>query len=194
MAIWCYLDAEVLVLPPPVLSSGLCFCWLPLFVVIQLLHPSALPRAGLTIFCLLSCKGQHVKHLEPRQCHTANGPLRVAKRTQQRTGPVVVFTHVRTAEPVRFFLRVAAEPTCKNINRSHTHTPTENKTPDTDTHTHDKNDTPNPQTNTPHKHLTTLEGVKGRYRQRAGLDSDSCGGVLCGVSSYLLYVTCVETE
>ena len=42
----------------------------------------------------------------------------------------------------------------------HTHTPTENNTPDTDTHTHthDKNNTPNPQTNTSHKHLTTLEG------------------------------------
>ena len=31
--IWLYLDAEVLVLPPPVLSSGLYFCWLPIFVV-----------------------------------------------------------------------------------------------------------------------------------------------------------------
>jgi len=40
----------------------------------------------------------------------------------------------------------------------HTHTPTENNTPDTHTHTHDKNNTPNPQTNTLHKHLTTLEG------------------------------------
>ena len=45
---------------------------------------------------------------------------------------------------------------CKKINRSHTHTPTENTTPDT--HTHDKNNTPNPQMNTSHKHLTTLEG------------------------------------
>ena len=33
--------------------------------------------------------------------------------------------------------------TCKNINRSHIHTPTENNTPDTDTHAHDKNNTPN---------------------------------------------------
>jgi len=40
----------------------------------------------------------------------------------------------------------------------HTHTPTENNTPDTDTHTHDKNNTPNPQTNTSHTHFTTLEG------------------------------------
>jgi len=47
---------------------------------------------------------------------------------------------------------------CKKINRSHTHTPTENITPDTDTHAHDKNNTPNPQTNTSHTHLTTLEG------------------------------------
>ena len=30
----------------------------------------------------------------------------------------------------------------KKINRSHTHTPTENNTPDTDTHAHDKNNTP----------------------------------------------------
>jgi len=36
LSIWLYLDAEVLVLPPPVLSSGLCFCWLPNFVDIQL--------------------------------------------------------------------------------------------------------------------------------------------------------------
>ena len=42
--IWLYLDAEVLVLPPPVLSLGLCFCRLPNFVDIQLLHPSASPN------------------------------------------------------------------------------------------------------------------------------------------------------
>jgi len=49
-------------------------------------------------------------------------------------------------------------PPCKNIHRSHTHThaPTENNAPDTDTHTHTTRTTP--QTNTPHKHLTTLEG------------------------------------
>ena len=47
----------------------------------------------------------------------------------------------------------------KKINRSHkhTHTPTENNTPDTDTHAHDKNTTPNLQMNTSHEHLTTLE-------------------------------------
>jgi len=33
---WLYLDAEVLVLPPPILSSELCSCWLPIFVDIQL--------------------------------------------------------------------------------------------------------------------------------------------------------------
>jgi len=46
----------------------------------------------------------------------------------------------------------------KKVNRSYTHTPTENNTPDTDTHAHDKNNTPNPQTNTSHTHLTALEG------------------------------------
>jgi len=46
---------------------------------------------------------------------------------------------------------------CIKISTGHTHTPTENNTPDTNTHTHDKNNTPNPQTNTSHKHLTTLE-------------------------------------
>ena len=41
----------------------------------------------------------------------------------------------------------------------HTHTPTENNTPDTDTHAHDKHNPPTPQMNTSHKkHLTTLEG------------------------------------
>ena len=49
---------------------------------------------------------------------------------------------------------------CKKINRSHTHTPTENNTPDTVTHTHDKNNTPNSQTNTRHKHLTTRVVIK----------------------------------
>ena len=36
-------------------------------------------------------------------------------------------------------------PACKKINRSHTHTPTENNTPDNDTHTHahDENNTSN---------------------------------------------------
>jgi len=48
----------------------------------------------------------------------------------------------------------------KKIKRSHTHTPTENNTPDTDTHAHDKNNTPNPQTNTSHKH-------KGPFPNRA---------------------------
>ena len=57
----------------------------------------------------------------------------------------------------------------ENINRSHTHTPTENNTPDTDTHTHDKNNTPNPHTNTPHKHLTTLEGGATRVLSRKGV-------------------------
>jgi len=52
----------------------------------------------------------------------------------------------------------AVTGSCQTISRSHTHTPTENNTPDTDTHTHDKKNTPNPQTNTPHKHVTTLEG------------------------------------
>jgi len=46
----------------------------------------------------------------------------------------------------------------KKINISHTHTPTEDNTPDTDTHAHDKNNTPNPQTNTSHEHSTTLGG------------------------------------
>jgi len=40
----------------------------------------------------------------------------------------------------------------------HTHTHRQRTTPPTPTHTHDKNNTPNLQTNTPHKHLTTLEG------------------------------------
>ena len=35
------------------------------------------------------------------------------------------------------------QASCKKIDISHTHTPTENNTPDTDTHAHDKNNTPN---------------------------------------------------
>ena len=53
-------------------------------------------------------------------------------------------------------LQQRAPAGCKKINRSHTHTPTENITPDTDTHTHTTRTTP--QTNASHKHLTTLEG------------------------------------
>ena len=48
--------------------------------------------------------------------------------------------------------------TSKKINRSQTHTHTDRTTPPTPTHAHDKNNTPNPDTNTPHTHLTTLEG------------------------------------
>jgi len=43
----------------------------------------------------------------------------------------------------------------KKINRSHTHTHRQRRTPPT--HTHAKSNTPNPQTNNPHKHLTTLD-------------------------------------
>jgi len=45
----------------------------------------------------------------------------------------------------------------QQVTHTHTHTDREQHPP-TPTHTHDKNNTPNPQTNTPHKHLTTLEG------------------------------------
>jgi len=44
----------------------------------------------------------------------------------------------------------------KSTGHTHTHTPTENNTPDT--HTRDKSNSPNPQTDTPNKHLTTLDG------------------------------------
>ena len=43
---WLYLDAEVLVLPPVFLPQD-CFCWLPIFVVIQLQTLTS-PRARLT--------------------------------------------------------------------------------------------------------------------------------------------------
>ena len=55
-------------------------------------------------------------------------------------------------------MKSTAVKTAVKRSTGHTHTPTENNTPDTDTHTHDKNNTPNPQTNISHKHLTTLEG------------------------------------
>jgi len=64
--------------------------------------------------------------------------------------------------PVEISILSSTPPSGKKINRStHTHTPTENNTPDTDTHAHDKNNTPNPQTNTSHKHLTTLTPPSG---------------------------------
>jgi len=62
----------------------------------------------------------------------------------------------------------------KNINTSHTHT--ENNTPDT--HTHDKNNTPHPPKNTPHKHLTTLEGgatTAERYHAASAQQPDRDG-------------------
>jgi len=67
---------------------------------------------------------------------------------------------------------------CKKINRSHTHTSTDNNTPDT---AHDKNNTPNPQTNTSHKHSTTLGGgattVRATTHARVGgRTEDSVGG------------------
>jgi len=60
--IWLYLDAEVLVLPPPVLSLGLCFCWLPNFVVIQL-PPT---RAQFLLLCLCACPARGFCH-SPRR-------------------------------------------------------------------------------------------------------------------------------
>jgi len=48
---WLYLDAEVLI-PPPVFSSGLFFCYLPIFVDSQLLHPSASRRARLCLILI----------------------------------------------------------------------------------------------------------------------------------------------
>jgi len=54
---------------------------------------------------------------------------------------------------------VSSNPTwgiCKKINRSHTHTLTENNTPDNDTHTHAHNEN-----NTPNEHLPqTLNNVR----------------------------------
>jgi len=47
----------------------------------------------------------------------------------------------------------ARPPLAQHRSHGHTHTPTENNTPDPPTH--DKNNTPHPQTNTPHKHLLT---------------------------------------
>jgi len=58
------------------------------------------------------------------------------------------------ANPVR---HPDCRPSVKKRNRSHTHTPTGNNTPDTDTHT-TKTTPQTPKTNTSHKHLTTLEG------------------------------------
>ena len=49
---------------------------------------------------------------------------------------------------LRSALRSACVKRSTGRARAHTHTPTENNTPDT--RTHDNNNTPNPQTNTPH--------------------------------------------
>ena len=73
---------------------------------------------------------------------------------------------------------ISADCVASRVKRStgHTHTPTENTTPDTDTHAHDKNNTPNPQTNTSHKHLTTLKGgattVRATSHARVGGRAD----------------------
>ena len=53
---------------------------------------------------------------------------------------------VHSTEPFAVMSSVAR---CKNINRSHTHTPTENNTPDTDTHTHTTRTTPQTPKRTP---------------------------------------------
>jgi len=65
----------------------------------------------------------------------------------------------RYAPPPPDIVSPTGEALCKMINRSsHTHTHTDQRTTPSTPHTHDKNNNPNPQTNTPHKHLTTLEG------------------------------------
>jgi len=51
-----YLDAEVLVLPPPVLSSGLCFCWLPNFVHCFCWHLGNTPARS-TVYYSRTCAG-----------------------------------------------------------------------------------------------------------------------------------------
>jgi len=70
----------------------------------------------------------------------------------------------------------------RSTGHTQTHTDREQH-PDTDTHTHDKNNTPNPQTNTPHKHLTTLEGgattVPWQVRPRASLAVEAAPCPLC---------------
>jgi len=66
---WLHLDAEVLVLPP-VLTTGLCFCWLLIIVDIQLLQPSALPERKLTIF---DHPSQPVRDMSVGNCKPAKG-------------------------------------------------------------------------------------------------------------------------
>jgi len=66
-----------------------------------------------------------------------------------------------------FLTVLAQDELCHSLqvkrSTGHTHTPTENTTPDTDTQTHDKNDTLNPQTNTSHNSLQV--GYKLRPKQ-----------------------------
>jgi len=67
---------------------------------------------------------------------------------------VPVQYRVHQAEHVIHICAAASQEYVKDQQVTHTHTPTENNTPDTDTHAHDKNNAPNPQTNTSHKHST----------------------------------------
>jgi len=56
---WLYLDVEVLVLPP-VLSSELCLCWLPIFVDNQL-PPTRIPTQFL-LLCWCACPAWRLCH------------------------------------------------------------------------------------------------------------------------------------
>jgi len=104
-----------------------------------------------SILVSLGC-GAREAHWDPRRHH---GPLARPPRGKNSLVDRHHSLHSRRGG-YSHFARILGPG--KNIKMSHTHTPTENTTPDTDTHTHDKNNTPNPQTSTSQKHVTTLEG------------------------------------
>ena len=96
---------------------------------------------------------------------------------QHRECSFLLFDH-RLLHVHQTFDAFGAQPVnnrCEQINRSHTHTHRQRTKSPTPTHTHGKNNTPNPQTNTPHKHLTTLEGgattVRATSHARVGAQS-----------------------
>jgi len=84
----------------------------------------------------------------------------------------------RTLDVVSRSAMVSHAPPPYVLKRStgHSHTCTDREQHPQHTHTHDKNNTPNPQTNTPHKHLTTLEGeyvrrIQNRTKEGFRIDS-----------------------
>jgi len=117
----------------------------------------------------------------------------VKANTRLQKSPTAPLAHTRPPPSPLFCFSFCLK---RSTGHKHTHTPTdrEQHPRHRHTHTHNKNNTPNPQTNTPHKHLTTLEGGNNTYATQAEHTADSTGaeeaaGLILVFLVYVLFGT-----